>query len=134
MKKNKGSSDIHGIGRRKKSVARVWLKPGKGKILVNDIEHKRYFDTDIARTRVEFPLQVTSLKSKYDTFVNVCGGGMIGQSTAVSLGISRALLSVDENLKQILRKNGLLTVDSRVKERKKYGQKGARAKFQFVKR
>jgi len=134
MKKSKNSSDLHGIGRRKKSVARVWLKPGKGKILVNDLEHKKYFDTDLSRTRVEFPLQLTSMNSKYDAVVNVCGGGMIGQSTAVSLGISRALLTVDENLKKILRQNGLLTVDSRVKERKKYGQKGARAKFQFVKR
>ena len=134
MKKNKGSSDLHGIGRRKGSVARVWLKPGNGKILINDRDYKKYFDTDISRMRVEFPMKLTSYNSKYDAFVNVCGGGMIGQSSAVSLGISRALLVIDENLKKVLRQNGLLTVDSRVKERKKYGQKGARAKFQFVKR
>ena len=134
MKRNKNSNDLHGIGRRKASVARVWLKPGKGKILINDRDYKKYFDTDISRAKVEFPLKLTNLDTKYNAFVNVCGGGMIGQSSAVSLGISRVLLSVDENLKKILRQNDLLTVDSRVKERKKYGQKGARAKFQFVKR
>ena len=71
MKKNKSSSDLHGIGRRKKSVARVWLKPGKGKILVNDRDHKKYFDTDISRTRVEFPLKLTNFSNKYDAFTGV---------------------------------------------------------------
>lgn len=130
----KSAKNIHGVGRRKCSVARVWMKPGKGDILVNGRDYKNYFDTDKSRLNVELPFKVTGLGKKYNVSVNINGGGVIGQSNAVKLGIARALLASDENLRKVLRENKLLTVDSRVKERKKYGQKGARAKFQFVKR
>lgn len=131
---NKTGSSIHGVGRRKSSVARVWLKPGSGKIEVNGKNYEEYFDTSLTRTAVVFPFKVCGVEKKFDAKVNVNGGGMVGQSGAVRLGISRALLASNETHKATLRQQGLLTVDSRVKERKKYGQKGARGKFQFVKR
>ncbi|MFH1831965.1 MAG: 30S ribosomal protein S9 [bacterium] len=138
MKKAQVKQDvftIHGVGRRKKAVARVWLKKGgKGSILVNGREYGNYFDTDISRSLVGVPFKVTQLEKAFDAKVTAEGGGLKGQAEAVRLGIARALLAYDESLGVILRKNGLLTVDSRVKERKKYGQKGARKKFQFVKR
>ncbi|MCK4517470.1 30S ribosomal protein S9 [Candidatus Babeliales bacterium] len=124
----------HGVGRRKSSVARVWLRNGKGKIEVNEKDYSKYFDTTNARLRVELPFKATGLGDKFDISVNISGGGKMSQADAVKLGISRALLANNENLRKTLRKYDLLTVDSRVKERKKYGQKGARAKFQFVKR
>lgn len=128
------SSAHHGVGRRKSAVARVWLKPGKGEIKVNGRDHKEYFDTDVARGKVIVPLALTENTQKFDVNVNVVGGGQIGQSDATKLGIARALLTVDEGFRAVLKKHGLLTVDARVKERKKYGQPGARKKFQFVKR
>jgi len=134
MVKAEKSNNFHGIGRRKSSVARVWLKNGKGSILVNGKDYKNYFNTRVTREKVEIPCKLTGLDKKFDVNINVSGGGEIGQAEAVRLGISRAILSFDENTKSILRKNGLLTVDSRIKERKKYGQRGARRKFQFVKR
>jgi small subunit ribosomal protein S9 len=130
MEKN----NIHGVGRRKSAVARVWMKSGKGEILVNGKDYRDHFDTSATRLNVELPFKVTGLGKKFDVSVNINGGGIAGQSGAVQLGIARALLITDENLRKVLRQNGLLTVDSRVKERKKYGQKAARAKFQFVKR
>lgn len=126
--------NFHGIGRRKSSVARVWMKSGSGKVTVNGKDYKKYFDTINTRLNVELPLKATGLAGKYDIEVNLCGGGKNGQSDAVKLAIARALLSTEEKLRKVLRQNALLTVDSRVKERKKYGQKGARKKFQFVKR
>lgn len=132
--KTKQTNNFHGVGRRKRAVARVWMKPGKGKIVVNGKDYKEYFDTPMSRLKVEMPFKATGLGSTFDVSVNMFGGGMAGQADAVKLGISRAILSSDENLRKVLRQNNLLTVDSRVKERKKYGQKGARAKFQFVKR
>jgi small subunit ribosomal protein S9 len=126
--------NFHGIGRRKSSVARVWMKSGSGKLIINGKDYKKYFDTTNTRLNVEIPLKVTGLAGKYDIEVNLCGGGKNGQSDAVRLAISRALLLIEEKLRKTLRQNGLLTVDSRVKERKKYGQKAARKKFQFVKR
>jgi small subunit ribosomal protein S9 len=128
------SKNIHSVGRRKKSIARVWMKTGSGDISINGKNYKKYFDTDNSRLKVELPLKVTSLGNKFDINININGGGMAGQADAVKLGIARALLITDEKFRKVLRKNKLLTVDSRVKERKKYGQKGARAKFQFVKR
>ena len=128
------SSPFHGVGRRKSSVARVFLKSGKGDFLVNGKKFETYFDTDVTRERVQTPLKVTTLDKKFDIFVNVDGGGMVSQSDAVCLGLARALLAMDKNLKPILKKHKLLHCDSRVKERKKYGQRGARRKFQFVKR
>lgn len=110
------------------------MKAGRGKITVNGRDYKEYFCTDKSRLKIETPFKVTGLGKKFDVDVNIFGGGVIGQADAVKLGISRAILSSDENLRKVLRQHELLTVDSRVKERKKYGQRGARAKFQFVKR
>ncbi len=124
----------HGVGRRKSSVARVWTKPGKGSIVVNGKEYKNYFDTELSLAKVVLPLKITGLATTTDVSVNVFGGGLKSQSEATQLGIARALLSTNESLRQVLRQHNLLTVDSRVKERKKYGQKAARRKFQFVKR
>ena len=129
------NSHKHGVGRRKSSVARVWLKKGgKGSITVNGKDHISYFDTSVTREMVEFPGKVLDLGKQFDIQVNVAGGGLVGQAGAIRLGIARALLSYDESLRVTLRKHSLLTVDSRIKERKKYGQRGARRKFQFVKR
>lgn len=123
----------HGVGRRKSSIARVWLREGKGKIEVNEKDYSKYFDTLNARLKVEMPFRATGLES-FDVSATLSGGGMMSQADAVKLGIARALLANNESLRKTLRKYDLLTVDSRVKERKKYGQKSARAKFQFVKR
>lgn len=125
---------LHGVGRRKSSVARVWLKPGKGTIEVNGKDYVKYFDTDLSRGKITFPFKVTNLERSFDVNVNVFGGGLKSQSEAIRLGISRAILQVNEALKPTLKKHGLLTVDSRLKERKKYGRKAARRRFQFVKR
>ena len=136
MNKTKSSpgSQFHGVGRRKRAVARVWMRPGRGNIVVNGKDYKQYFDTTDSRLKVELPFKATGQASKFDVTVNLFGGGMRGQAEAVKLGISRALLASSESLRKVLRQHHLLTVDSRIKERKKYGQKGARAKFQFVKR
>ena len=125
---------LHGVGRRKAAVARVWLKPGKGAIEVNGKNLAEYFGTDVARSAVVLPLQVCGAERTFDAMVYVAGGGETGQSGAIKLGIARCLLKSNEALRGVLRQNDLLTVDSRVKERKKPGQKGARRKFQFVKR
>jgi len=131
----KGAAPLaHGVGRRKKSVARVWLRRGNGSLTINDRAYESYFDTDIARTRARVPFEVYSHASKYDVAVNVHGGGLIAQADAFKVGIARALLEVNPEIRSILRDAGLLTVDSRVKERKKYGQRAARARFQFTKR
>lgn len=124
----------HGVGRRKSSVARVWLTRGSGKIVVNGLSVDSYFDTIVSRKAVLIPFEVCPMSSNYDVKANVIGGGKMGQADAVKLGIARALLKEDETLRIALRKHDLLTSDSRIKERKKYGQKAARRKFQFVKR
>jgi small subunit ribosomal protein S9 len=124
----------HGVGRRKSSVARVWLTRGSGKIVVNGKEVNAYFDTLLTRKSAQMAFEICPVSSVYDVQVNVSGGGKAGQADAVKLGISRALLQEDETLRPALKKHGLLTSDSRLKERKKYGQKAARRKFQFVKR
>ncbi len=131
---NKATSTNHGVGRRKSSIARVWLKPGTGKVIVNGKNYKEYFDTPLTRSAAIFPLKVCGMDKTCDAKISVVGGGMVGQAGAIKLGIARALLSLNESLKKTLRQHDLLTVDSRVKERKKYGQKGARRRFQFVKR
>ncbi len=133
-KKAVKKNEMHGVGRRKSAIARVWLKPGKGSIVVNGVDVAEYFDTNTAVQSATLPLQVTQLSKKYDVKVNLTGGGKVGQSDAMKLGVARALVSTNEELRSLLREHGLLTVDARVKERKKYGQRGARAKFQFVKR
>jgi len=123
----------HGVGRRKRAIARVWLSRGKGAIRVNDKDLKDYFETDFNRDKAAIPFKVLSL-SQYNVEANVVGGGLNAQAEAVKLGISRALVSQDPSIRPALKKWHLLSVDSRVKERKKYGQKAARRKFQFVKR
>ena len=134
MKKSGASANNHGVGRRKSSVARVWLKKGNGSILVNGKDFNTYFPTKVAQNKVVLPFRAANMEKDFDVNVNVFGGGTYGQADAIKLGISRALLEFDDNLRGTLKKYGLLTVDARLKERKKYGQRGARRKFQFVKR
>jgi small subunit ribosomal protein S9 len=124
----------HGVGRRKSSVARVWLRQGNGNIMINGKDYSSYFDTEITKLDVIKPLKVLSTPIGFDFDVDVRGGGTYSQAGAARLGISRALVAHDEALRPILRHDGLLTVDSRLKERKKYGRKAARRRFQFVKR
>ena len=128
------TTEFLGTGRRKTSIARVRMATGSGKIVVNGRAFENYFPTDTLRMVVTQPLTVTSLTGKYDLRVNVVGGGPTGQAGAVRHGIARALLKVDANLRPTLKSEGLLTRDSREKERKKYGQPGARKRFQYSKR
>jgi small subunit ribosomal protein S9 len=128
------TSEFLGTGRRKTSVARVRIANGSGKITVNGRELKAYFLTDSQRSLVLQPLSITDTASKVDINVNVKGGGPVGQAGAVRHGIARALLQFDANLRPALKAEGVLTRDSRMKERKKYGQPGARKRFQFSKR
>lgn len=122
------------VGRRKESVARVNLMPGKGDIVVNNLPYEKYFIRETDRIIIKQPLQVTNSLNKYDIAANIRGGGLAGQAGALRHGISRALLSAQPELKDLLRKQGFLTRDPRMKERKKYGQKGARKRFQWTKR
>lgn len=126
---------FYATGKRKTAVARVWLKPGSGNITVNKQPLEDYFGGgNDFRKRVEKPLLLTDTGAKYDVLATLQGGGKSAQSEALRHGISRALLTVDPEHRSALKKAGLLTRDSRVKERKKYGQKGARARFQYSKR
>ncbi|HET7626383.1 MAG TPA: 30S ribosomal protein S9 [Verrucomicrobiae bacterium] len=128
------TSEFLGTGRRKTSVARVRLSSGSGKITVNGRAFETYFPMDSQRGVVTQPLAVTGTADKFDVSVNVIGGGPIGQAGAVRHGIARALLRADANFRASLKAEGLLTRDPRMKERKKYGQPGARKRFQFSKR
>jgi small subunit ribosomal protein S9 len=128
------SIEYYGTGRRKTSTARVFLRPGTGAITVNHREFERFFPTDALRTNVKRPLLVTETGEKFDILATVAGGGVNGQAGAVRLGIARALVEFNAELRKQLKKDGLLTSDSRVKERKKYGLAGARKRFQFSKR
>ena len=128
------AATYYGTGRRKTAVARVRLKEGEGQIVVNRQPLGEYFGRATLRMVIAQPLKLTGLEGKYDVIANVRGGGSTGQAEAIRHGISRALLVVDGGLRSTLRKAGLLTRDPRVKERKKYGQRGARARFQFSKR
>ncbi|WMJ73228.1 30S ribosomal protein S9 [Cytophagaceae bacterium ABcell3] len=125
---------VNTIGRRKTAVARVYLKPGSGKVLVNDRDIKEYFASDILNTIVNQPFAVLSEDGKYDVHVNVKGGGVGGQAEAIRMAISRALVEVDASNRPALKKEGFLTRDPRMVERKKYGRRKARRKFQFSKR
>jgi len=125
---------FYATGKRKTSIARVWLKPGEGKITVNDRELDKYFAMDTARVMVFQPLELTGTLGQFDISVNVHGGGIKGQAGAVRHGITRALLTVKDEFREMLKKAGLITRDPRAKERKKYGQKGARKRFQYSKR
>jgi len=124
----------YGTGRRKSSIARVWLVPGKGSIKINKRTLDNYFGRESLLNVVEKPLELVNKKNELDVFAKVEGGGITGQAGAIQHGIARALLQYDPTLRAILKKEGLLTRDARMKERKKYGQKGARARFQFSKR
>lgn len=124
----------YGTGRRKTSVARVWLRPGQGAITVNRRTFEDYFPRETLRMIICQPLELTNTRGQFDVRVNVGGGGPAGQAGAVRHGISRALLGFDEALRSPLKRAGLLTRDPRMKERKKYGQPGARKKFQYSKR
>ena len=128
------TNEFLGTGRRKTSIARVRLASGSGKITVNGRAFENYFPTDAQRGVVTQPLTLTGTAEKFDVRVNVSGGGPLGQAGAVRLGIARALLEADANLRAPLKAEGLLTRDPRMKERKKYGQPGARKRFQFSKR
>jgi small subunit ribosomal protein S9 len=131
---NAGVPVAHGVGRRKTAVARIWLRPGNGQIRVNGLDHLTYFDTQIAADVAAIPFKVFPVGSGINVEANVFGGGKNAQADAVKLGIARAFVEFDANAKPMLKKHGLMTVDARKKERKKYGQKAARRKFQFVKR
>jgi len=124
----------YGTGRRKSSIARVWLTPGKGNIKINNKTLDDYFGRETLLSIVEKPLEVVNKRAEIDVFAKVVGGGFTGQAGAIQHGIARALLQYDPALRLNLKKEGLLTRDARMKERKKYGQKGARARFQFSKR
>lgn len=125
---------LGGTGRRKTSVARVILKQGSGSIVVNDKPMAEYFGREILQMLVKQPLQLTKTSNKYDINVNVYGGGAASQAGAIRHGIARSLLKLNPDLHLILKKAGFLTRDPRMKERKKYGQKAARKRFQFSKR
>jgi len=124
----------YGTGRRKKSIARVRLVPGEGKVIINDRSIDDYFGLETLKVIVKQPLVLTDTVSKYDALCKVAGGGYTGQAGAIRHGISRALLKVDEELRPVLKKAGFLTRDPRMKERKKYGLKKARSAPQFSKR
>lgn len=125
---------VHKIGRRKTSVARVYMQEGSGEIFINGRELKDYFTTAVLQYKVEQPFLLTGTKGKYNVDVKVFGGGITGQAEAIRLGISRALCDIDPEFRLELKPEGLLTRDPRMVERKKYGQKKARKKFQFSKR
>lgn len=124
----------HGVGRRKSAVARVWLRRGKGDIKVNKQDITEYFDTKIDTNTAETTMRVVPNSSNYDIQATVRGGGKTAQADAVKLAIARGFVALDETIRPLLREHRLLTVDDRVKERKKYGRKAARRRFQFVKR
>jgi len=124
----------YGTGKRKTSIARVYLRPGSGKITINSRDLLSYFHNEAHLTLIKQPLIVTDVEEKFDIYINVRGGGLSGQAGAIRHGISRALIEYKKELRDRLKKEGLLTRDARIKERKKYGQRGARARFQFSKR
>ena len=127
-------TQYYGTGKRKTSTARVFLMPGTGQIVVNRVDFKEYFKSKVQHMAVTQPLVLTDHSEGFDVYINVSGGGYTGQAGAARLGIARALLQFDAELRQKLKKAGCLNRDSRIKERKKYGQPGARKKFQFSKR
>lgn len=124
----------YATGRRKEAVARVWVSPGTGKLKVNGVPPIDYFKRKTLEVMVSRPLELTDMGEKVDVLARVKGGGISGQAGALRLGIARALVKMDEKVKPLLRNNGILTRDPRMVERKKSGQRGARARFQFTKR
>ena len=124
----------YGTGRRKTSTARVFLRPGNGGLVINRKPLEQAFPTEALRTQIRQPMLVTETADKFDVLATLSGGGIAGQAGALRLGIARALVEYNIELRQRLKKAGFLTRDARIKERKKYGQKGARKRFQFSKR
>ncbi len=124
----------YATGKRKSAIASTWLKPGKGEIIINNRALDDYFKVPSAIILLRQPLALTNNLESYDIKIRVIGGGITGQAGAIRHGITKALLQVDPDLRAVLKKAGMVTRDARVKERKKYGQKGARARFQFSKR
>ncbi|HEY2905461.1 MAG TPA: 30S ribosomal protein S9 [Vicinamibacterales bacterium] len=126
--------EYYGTGRRKTSTARVFLRPGSGAVKINERPFEAFFPTEALRTQIKTPLVVTETADKFDILATVAGGGVSGQAGAVRLGIARALVEYNAELRKQLKTEGLLTRDARAKERKKYGMAGARKRFQFSKR
>ena len=124
----------YATGKRKTSIARIWVKPGTGEITINKRSLDEFFGRETSKMVVRQPLELTDNMGKYDISVNVCGGGASGQAGAIKHGITRVLLEINPGLRAVLKKSGFITRDSRIKERKKYGKAGARASFQFSKR
>jgi small subunit ribosomal protein S9 len=131
---NMAEEKYYATGKRKTTVARVWLKPGGGTIEVNKRAFNDYFPRETLRMTVLQPFELTNTMGQFDVYVNVNGGGMSGQAGAIKHGISKALMTYNEKYREVLKKAGFITRDPRVKERKKYGQRGARARFQYSKR
>ena len=127
-------TQYYGTGKRKTSTARVFLMPGSGQFVINRVDYQEYFRNRDEQQRIRQPLELTENLERFDVYVNVSGGGYSGQAGAVRLGIARALLDFDPELRQALKRAGYLTRDPRIKERKKYGQPGARKRYQFSKR
>jgi small subunit ribosomal protein S9 len=128
------AESIYATGKRKTSIARVWLEPGEGKFVINERAIGEYFGRETCEMVALQPLDLTGTRSQFDVKVNVYGGGISGQSVAIRHGISKALLQYNADFKDVLKKAGFLTRDSRVKERKKYGRRGARRRPQYSKR
>lgn len=125
---------FYATGKRKRAIARVYMKPGSGNIVVNKRSFEEYFPRPSLKMVIRQPLEITGKNNQFDFYINVAGGGVAGQAGAVKHGISKALLAADADLRPVLKKAGFLTRDARVVERKKYGQPGARKRFQFSKR
>ncbi len=128
------TKQFHAVGKRKSSIARVWMKEGTGNITINKRTLDNYFIRETAKMIAKSSLSLVEMEGKWDININVCGGGLMGQAGAIRHGVAKAFLLVDGELRPTLKKAGMLTRDARKKERKKYGQKGARARFQFSKR
>ena len=124
----------HAVGKRKRAVARIWMKPGNGQIIINKKPMDEYIQKESDRVLIQQPLELTETVGKYDISINVRGGGISGQAAAIRHGISRTLVNINPEFRLSLKKSELLTRDPRMKERKKYGQPGARARFQYSKR
>ena len=131
---SKTITQYYATGKRKSSIARVYLRPGEGKIKVNRREFDDYFANDALKMIIRQPLALTETGERFDIYANIQGGGMSGQAWAMRLGISRALCNFNSELRPKLKEHGFLTRDARIKERKKYGQPGARKRFQYSKR
>jgi small subunit ribosomal protein S9 len=125
---------FYSTGRRKHAVARVWMMPGSGKININHRDIDDYFGRATSKMILRQPLELTETTNRYDIYINVAGGGLSGQADAIRHGITRSLMKINAAFRPALKKAGYITRDSRIKERKKYGQRGARARFQFSKR